>query len=111
MLGIILIYFLGRYFYDLADSYGKNKWGFAILGVVSYYTTTIIVGFVLVLAIELSSPGTIDTINDFLLDLILMPLGLLGTWLLYKYLEKRFANELNKSTDGINSDILDDDFL
>jgi hypothetical protein len=35
MLGLILIYFVGKAFYDLAGLHGKSQWGFAILGIVS----------------------------------------------------------------------------
>ena len=34
MLGLLLIYFIGKYFYDLAAEFEKNKWLYAILGVV-----------------------------------------------------------------------------
>ena len=34
MLGIVLWYFIGKSFADLADDYGKSRWGYGILGVV-----------------------------------------------------------------------------
>lgn len=111
MLGLVLIYFLGKYFYDLADEYDKNKWGFAILGVVSYYVGSFISAFLIVIVLEVSSPGAVDTINEHLLGLMAVPFGLLAAWILYKVLEKRFRNEYEAIKSNPNSDILDDDFL
>ena len=47
MLGIVLIYWLGKYFYQLAEKYNQNKWLYAILGIVVYYVSQLFFGFVL----------------------------------------------------------------
>ncbi|WP_306643918.1 hypothetical protein [Sanyastnella coralliicola] len=44
MIGILLIYFIGRAFYNLADKFNENKWLWAILGVVSYYAGSFVGG-------------------------------------------------------------------
>ena len=36
-LGYILIFYIGFYFYRLAENHSKNKWLFAILGVAAYF--------------------------------------------------------------------------
>ena len=38
MLGLVLLYWIGKYFYKLAEEYDKSKWGFAILGLVLLLT-------------------------------------------------------------------------
>ena len=47
MLGLLLIYFIGKQFYVLAESFKQNKWLFAILSVVVYYAAGLIFGVVL----------------------------------------------------------------
>jgi hypothetical protein len=101
MLGILLIYFIGKPFYDLAAHYDKSQWGFAILGVVAYYVGTFVMGFVL----GILYPETIETMNNLLLGLIALPLGLLFSWLLYKFLENRWST--SSSNNETDSDVLD----
>ncbi len=111
MLGLIFIYFLGKYFYELARKYKKNEWGYAILGVVTYYFGTFVAGFMFVIIMEIANPGAVDDLDETLIGIIGLPFGLLAAWGLYKYLEKRFANELSSSGPSLNSEVLDDDFL
>ena len=109
MLSIVLIYFLGKYFYDLAERYNKNAWGYAILGVVTYYVGSFIGGIIIVIFMEMSSPGAVTEMGDFLLGLMSLPAGLLAVWGLHRYLSNRFKAELKRG--GLGSDILDDGFL
>ena len=37
MVGLILIYFTGKAFANLAEEYNKGKWLYGFLGVFSYY--------------------------------------------------------------------------
>ncbi|MBK9451990.1 MAG: hypothetical protein IPN95_21740 [Bacteroidetes bacterium] len=77
MLGLILLYFIGKRFYDLANTYEKSPWPFAILGVVTYYAGTFLFGILLGITLEIFSPGTLDDMNDFVVGLIAMPFGIL----------------------------------
>ncbi|APZ46789.1 hypothetical protein BW723_11060 [Polaribacter reichenbachii] len=86
MLGLILIYWLGKKFYKLAEEYNKSQWGYAILGIVVYYAVSIVFATVTLIIIESFS----NTLNDYILGLVAMPFGLLGCYLLYKYLEKNW---------------------
>lgn len=95
MLGIVLIYFIGKKFYDLADNYKKNQWLYGILGVVSYYAGTFILGIFLGLYYEFgSSSGSIDDLGDLGLSLIAIPAGLLSCYIFYTLLERNW--EKNK---------------
>jgi len=108
MLGIILIYFLGKAFYDLAGIHDKHQWGHAILGVVSYYVGTFIGGIAIVLSYELFLEGNIDDLDDFLLGLMAVPFGLLVCWVTYKILERRWNNQVVRDD---HEDILDGGLL
>lgn len=86
MLGLILIYFIGKQFYKLAEEFKKSKWGFAILGVVSYYAGTFIAGMAIGIYYELWGTGSIDNLSDIELSLLALPMGLLTTVGLYFFL-------------------------
>lgn len=103
MLGIILIYFVGRKFYQLAFDHDKSKWGFAIAGVAVYYAFTFISAFVIALLLEISSPGYITESNEMWLGMLGIPIGVLACWGFYKILE----NNWSKSRIEAQPDTLD----
>ncbi|MCB9260813.1 MAG: hypothetical protein H6607_00340 [Flavobacteriales bacterium] len=95
MIGLLLIYFIGKNFYDLARENGKNGWGYAILGVAAYYVATFIAGMIMFIFPLTELQNLIlseDRIDQIWIGLIAMPFGLLACWLLYKWLKSRFEN-------------------
>lgn len=92
MLSILLIYFIGKPFYDLSTNYDKNKWVFAILGVVTYYLGTFIGGIVLGLLDVLLNVG-FDWDNRLLLGIMAIPFGILTCYGLYVILKKKWQRE------------------
>ena len=102
MLGLILIYWIGKNFYQLAEKYTKNKWGYAILGVVSYYAASFIGGIIIGIIAEISSPGWIDTANEMVLGVMALPLGILGCYGLYIYLKKNWAKRKEEEAVSID---------
>lgn len=54
MLGLLVIYFFGKSYYDLAKLYGRNAWGYAILGSVIFLASEflfgVLIGILIVLA-------------------------------------------------------------
>ena len=44
MLGFLLIYFIWKYYSELAVEHNKSKWGYALLGIATYYIGTFIGG-------------------------------------------------------------------
>lgn len=88
MLGLVLLYWIGKYFYKLAEEFEKSKWAYVILGIVVYYTGIILFGIIFMIIGEIISPGYVDTFNETLLGFMALPFGILSCYLLYKYLEK-----------------------
>ena len=88
MLGLILLLWIGKYFYRLAEEYNKNKWGIAILGVASHYMGTFIFGVVFGIVAEIVSPGYVNTMNNLLLGIIALPFGALNCYIVYNLLER-----------------------
>ena len=88
MFGLILLYWIGKYFYRLAEKHHKSPWGFAILGVIVYYGGIAIFSIAFGITMEILNPGYLDTFDDTLFGVFMLPFGLLSCYLLYKYLEK-----------------------
>lgn len=107
MLGLILVYFLGKAFYELAGEHGKHQWGFAIAGVATYYLGSFIGGILIVIGMEIITPGSVDEMNDTLLGVLAIPIGLLIYWLLYRYLKGSWERGVIVD----NPDVLDDEML
>jgi len=106
MIRIVLIYFLGKPFYDLSIKFEKKKWLFAVLGVVAYYAGTFIGGFIIALGYEFSG-NNIDDLDDTLLGFMVLPLGLLAAYLYYQALKRKWEKQLVLT----HSDVLDDELL
>lgn len=87
MLGLFLIYFIGKSYYHLAHDYDKSRWGYAILGIAVYYAGTFMGGFILGIIGVLSGSMFHETLPNFVLGLLCLPFGLLLCWGIYKMLE------------------------
>ena len=88
MLGYIFIFFIGYYFYRLAEDYSKNKWVFAILGIVGYYVVSFIFSIIYMFFSEQNVTSGFNTIA-----LISVCVGVVFCILLYHYLDYRWKKE------------------
>jgi hypothetical protein len=93
MLGILFIYFIGKYFYDLAIFHKKSKWLFTIFGVISYYAGTLLGGFLLGLFSVLFSIE-IDWNNNILISVLAIPFGVGTSYLVYILLKRKWSSEV-----------------
>lgn len=92
MLGILLIYWIGKYFYQLADKNNQNKWLFAILGIAVFYITQFIFAIILVFLNEFGITNV--DLDSFALNLLGIPLGFLGCYIFYILLEKSWKKDV-----------------
>lgn len=106
MLGLILIYFIGKSFYNLAGEHNRSEWGFAILGVVTYYAAMFLsqmaIAFIMV-----ANGSYIEDINEVLLAFLGIPFGLLAWWGVYSLLKKQWS----KNPIYSDAEILDDTLI
>lgn len=110
MLGLVLIYFIGKTYYTLAEKHNKERlWLWAILGILSYYGGAFLLGIIIFLYLDLvGSNVDIENLNKGLEILLGLAGGIIGTVGLYQFLKYRW----NKTESLVMSDdILDDDFL
>lgn len=106
MLGLFFIYFIGRAYYYLAEEHHKNKWLFAIMGILSYYGGSFIGGVIAYLAYDMMNVNGVS-FNEAILTVIGIFLGLLTCWVYYSLLKRNWKNKVF----GEDATILDDDFL
>ncbi|MBI3519078.1 MAG: hypothetical protein HY062_06935 [Bacteroidetes bacterium] len=106
MLGFLLLYFIWKYYSELAFEYEKSKWGYVILGIATYYLGTFAGGFLIGMIIILMG-SDIDAVSDILLSVMAVPFGILSVWGLYKFLQKKWS----KKTENSNSESLDSDLI
>lgn len=104
MISLLLIYFIGKYFYDLAIEYNKSKWGWAIAGIISYYSGVLIISFIVGMIAEISSSGSIESWPRWVFVVMEIPSGIVGAWILYWLLKKKWGN---KSSDDDMDGFLD----
>lgn len=100
MLGFLLFYFIGKYFYKLAEDHQENKWLYAIIGVAVYYAGTAIGGLILGFVFLLTHTN-FDWNNTVITSLIAIPFGLGTDYLFYIVLRKMWTKKEN-AKDEIN---------
>ncbi|TWO31952.1 hypothetical protein E1J38_011260 [Seonamhaeicola sediminis] len=93
MLGLLLVYFIGKRFYDLSNEYNHNKWLYAILSVVVYYVAAFVLGIILAL-LDLLFEWGINWDNSFGWNLLGIPAGLLAVWGFYIILENKWKKSV-----------------
>lgn len=104
MIGLVLLYFVGKAFYDLAGLNNKNEWLYAILGVASYYAGLFIGGVLIAIGYE-AFIGSVDELDDILLSVMSLPVGVLACWGFYRLLKKRWEDKQDLSDSS--GDVLD----
>jgi hypothetical protein len=106
MLGLVLIYFVGKYFYELADEHGKSNWGFAILGVASYYGGIIVGGVIIAIVAELLSPGFLNEDNEIFFSILALPLGIFSCWITYNLLKRAWSKPKEANRQTLDADLI-----
>jgi len=91
MLALVLIYFAGKQFAELAFEHEKSRWLYAILGILSYYVGIILTGLLIGVLIGLNNSGINDS-NELAVTLICIPFGVLSCWGFYKFLKYKWSN-------------------
>ena len=99
MLGLLLIYWIGNYFYKLARKYKQNEWGYALTGIAVYYVGGFVFVFLIGAIAEIISPGSVDQVSDLVFSLLGVPFGLGSCYFFYVYLERKWEKRRLAETD------------
>lgn len=98
ILGIIILIFVGRQFYQLAQKYEQNNaWVYPVLGIVSYYAGVLIGGLILGVFLGLFFPDFLDKTSELALGLLTIPLGILACWGLYQLLKTTWKKKYEEA--------------
>ena len=107
MIGIFLIYFIGNSFYKLAEQFQRNKWVFAILGVVSYYAGGFLFGVIAAIAYPIMTGNFIEDTSSIVWDIVAIPFGIGSCYGLYKLLKYQWSKpEVRPSNDILDADMM-----
>ncbi len=104
MIALLLVYFIGRAYYELARDHGKNKWLFLLVGIAVYYVSHYLFAFLIIFILQISSPTTLYQLSEFVIMLMALPFSIGVTWGLLQILKKNWKDFVVIK----NSDILDD---
>ena len=104
MLGLLPLFIVGRYFYQLAHEHNRSTWGFAILGIVVYFASQFLLGIVLGLVLVATGSQMILEESSLMLNLVGIGMGVLAVWLFYYLLKKNWEKNPKSVT---NNDLLD----
>ena len=107
MLSILLIYFVYKYFRDLARKYKvKQTWKYSLTGVVSYFGFQVLFFFVWAIVAIIMDPNYNFENNKSMnsgVGFLAMLFSMLMLYFLHKYLEKRLKQkEITSSVDEID---------
>jgi cytochrome b561 len=104
MLGIFLIYWVGRKYYDLAIRHGRSAWGYCILAIVIYYGSQFFLGIILALSMP-ELMANLDSGEEMALNFIGIPISL-GVWYsVLVYLRKKWEAIEESMADKYESEI------
>lgn len=98
MLGLIPLFFIGRYYYQLAHEHDRSRWGFAFLGVGIAIVSQLLFGFVAgILAVVTNNLQWLD--SPFIITILAIAFSIALVVLVYKLLEKSWVkNPIEKSS-------------
>ena len=107
MIGIVFIYWIWKSFSDLANEYNKNKWTYALIGLASYYGTTLVAGVIYgACVVFINGVDGVNNENDNSIgwNLLFVLLGGLVCYGVYSLLKSKGEKERELSRkEGIDS--------
>lgn len=98
MLGLLLVYLVGKRGYNLAEKYKRSAWGFAILAVVVYYAGSFLGGILIGVVDAFFDTGLLD-LPDIVIGIFAIPFGLAAWWGFLRLLEKSWSKPSETSND------------
>lgn len=107
MLSILLIFFIWKYYSELATQHNKSKWGFALLGIATYYIGIFLGGMVIATIDLLANTHFFDESSNIMLSFLSLPFGLLFVWGLFKLLEHKWETKKFRDNNASDDNLLE----
>lgn len=108
MIALLLVYFIGKNFYELAHEHNRSPWGYATLSIVVFYALQFIIGFGIGIFMVITEVD-IESISQFVLGLIVVILSGLAIVGFHKILKKIWQKK-GVLISNTESELLDDKF-
>jgi len=91
-------------FSNLAAKYDKSKWGYGLLGVVTYFGSTFVYGVIYALIYVMNNPyATEEEIEGgWTLQLTAIGVGIVSSYILYYLLERNWKKDNEKDRTNID---------
>lgn len=102
MLSLLLLYWVAKKYYDLANVHGRSKLKYTFLAIIIYYGTIFTIGGIVYVFL----PDYEDIIGSSFNSLILlsgMVIGLGFWYLVYEYLDKKWLLEKKNGQNNLDS--------
>lgn len=100
LIGLFVIFFIGKSFYNLAKKNNRHLLGYTLLGIGVYFGSQFVFGF-LAGVVFLLSGLEYGYETEMILALIGFVLGLLCVWLLHYLLKRNWEGNPKKSNDEL----------
>ncbi len=100
MIGFLLVYFIWKRFSELAFEFNHKKWIYGLLGILCYYSGTLI-GGAIIGVLSLFFGFDVDWDNDLLMSAIALPFGIGTCYLFHFLLKKKWQKETKVYVEGI----------
>lgn len=111
MLGLLILFFLAKWLFDLAKKHQKPPfWLYGLFAVISYYAAGFVGVFLTVLVIYLSAGSYNVYSNSMMLSLLEIPFGVSGVWLLHTILKRNWESPLKANPQNQLLDDTSDEF-
>ena len=92
MLGILVIYWVGKQYYELAFRYNKSKWFWTILAIIIYFSSQFLFGLILAFLFPAMFVD-LDTGKSFFINVMGVLFGLLAWYIVLKILESAWEKQ------------------
>lgn len=103
MIEIAIVVLMGRYYYKLAEKFDKNKWLYTILGIVTFYGTILLTGFVYAVYFFSQNPyASEEDLNTLMITFIGIVIGGFTSYLLYFLLERNWKKNDQREPTNID---------
>jgi uncharacterized BrkB/YihY/UPF0761 family membrane protein len=94
---------IGMSFYKLGDLYNKNKWGYAVLGIVIAVVVQLVVGIIYGIIVQ-PTEEELDN-SSWGINLIALMVSGIVVWGFYEYLKRTNQKEVDDEYDQMNYNI------